>query len=217
MPRCKYCKQKFEATFSSLDKFCSTEHAMAWLATPEGVAASKKAKQRVARSKELEEKKQHTERKRAFQNKDRSWLLSRAQTEFNRMRRLQELKWFKDRGLEPECISCGVKLTKQNWCCGHFITVGSCANLRFEPKNTYLQCNKRCNQELSGNINGNSHTRGYRQGLRDRFGEEDGNEIINWCKENQHVVKSWTCEELGMMKARFSSAANTIEKELSTN
>ena len=216
MPKCRYCKKKFEAKFNTTEKFCSTQHAMAWLATPDGVEAKKKAQAKIASDKARAEKKKLVERKRAFQNKDKSWLLDKCQQHFNRMRKLQELKWFLDQGKEPECISCGVKLNKSNWCCGHFITVGSSANLRFEPKNTYLQCNKRCNQELSGNRCGNKTTRGYEEGLRERFGEEKGNEIIAWCEENQHTVKRWTCEELGMMKARFSSAANKLEKELST-
>lgn len=207
MPKCRYCKTKFEA-FNSTERFCGIPHAMAWLATPEGVEASKKAK-----SKKVErEAKSARKAKSDLNRRTKSWQLERTQNAFNKMRRLQELKWFKDRGLEPECISCQVRLTSKNWCCGHYVTVGASANLRFEEKNTYFQCNRNCNEKLSGNIKGNRHSRGYEQGLRDRFGEEKGNEIIAWCEENQHKVKRFTCDELERMRARFNSVIRSLEQ-----
>ncbi len=105
------------------------------------------------------------------------------QKAFNRMRVLQELKWFKDRGLEPECISCGKN--NMDWCCGHFKTRGSQGNLRYDQVNTYLQCNRYCNMALSGNISGNKTTRGYITGLHDRFGDKKAREIIEYCETNK--------------------------------
>ena len=39
--------------------------------------------------------------------RDLKWQHKLTQKTFNRMRVLEELLWFKERGLEPECISCG--------------------------------------------------------------------------------------------------------------
>lgn len=126
------------------------------------------------------------------------------------MRVLQEKLWFKARGLEPECISC----SKQNmdWCCGHFKTRGSQRELAYDEKNTYLQCNRYCNKGLSGNINGNKTTRGYIQGLIDRFGQEQANEIIEYCEQKR--VKKWHWQELEEMRKRFNAEIRRLEKLL---
>ena len=120
---------------------------------------------------------------------------------YNKLRVLQEKEWFKSRGLEPECISCGK--TNMDWCCGHFKTRGSQGNLRYVQENTYLQCNKYCNMSLSGNINGTKTTRGYVQGLEDRFGLLEATRIINFCESNTQVRK-WTGLELEQMRKEFN-------------
>jgi len=119
---------------------------------------------------------------------------------FNKLRKLQEYKWFADRGLDPECISCGKK--NMDWCCGHFKTVGSQGSLRYDVKNTYLQCNMYCNKSLAGNINGNKTTRGYIAGLVERFGEEEASKIIQYCEKDR--IKKWSCEELIEMRKKMN-------------
>jgi len=123
------------------------------------------------------------------------------QTVFNKLRVLQEKKWFTDKGLEPECISCG----KQNmdWCCGHFKSRGAQSNLRYDEVNTYLQCNRYCNMGLSGNIEGNKTTRGYKVGLTERFGDSDASYIVEYCESNT-AVRKWTGEELQEMRKTFN-------------
>ena len=137
-------------------------------------------------------KKRDIAAKKAFYDKDLKWQHKQTQPVFNKLRKLQELKWFKDKGLEPECISCGKK--DMDWCCGHLKTVGSQGALRYSEINSYLQCNRYCNMGLSGNINGNSSTRGYLVGLVHRFGAVEAARITDYCDVNR--VKKWTCEEL---------------------
>ena len=143
--------------------------------------------------------KKHAARKKEFKLSDITHQHKLTQASFNRLRVLQEKKWFADRGLEPECISCG----KQNmdWCCGHFKSRGAQGNLRYDEKNTYLQCNRYCNMALSGNISGNKTTRGYVAGLFVRF-REASKSIIDYCESNT-TVKKWTGEELQEMRKQF--------------
>lgn len=129
------------------------------------------------------------------------------QKAFNRLRVLQELKWFKDRSTEPYCISCGK--TNMDWCCGHFKTVGSQGNLRYDVINTYLQCNRYCNKALSGNIEGNKDTRGYKQGLLIRFGKEESERIITYCETNTQV-KKWIGSEIKEMRLSFNRMIRDI-------
>jgi len=66
---------------------------------------------------------------------------------------------------------------------------------------------------LAGNRKGNKTTRGYEQGLRERFGDINGNQIIEWCESNQHKTRKFTCDELEKMRARFSVVSRKIETE----
>ena len=131
------------------------------------------------------------------------------QKAFNKLRKLQELKWFSDRGLEPECISCGK--TNMDWCCGHFKTVGSQGALRYDEKNTYLQCNRYCNMGLSGNIHGNKNTRGFIKGLKERFGEEEAQKIIDYCEQDRE--KKWTAEELIELRKQINQKIREFTKQ----
>ena len=159
------------------------------------------------RQKDLKKKKKEIFREKAtFKANDLQKQLQLTQVVFNKLRRLQEIKWFKIRGFKAECISCGK--TSVDWCCGHFKTVGSQGALRFDEKNTYLQCNRYCNKGLSGNINGNKNTRGYIQGLHDRFGDNEAREIIKYCEQDR--VKRWTCGELIEMRKDFNKQIREI-------
>lgn len=154
------------------------------------------------------QKKIFAEKKRKFNDNDVKKQHDLTQPIFNRMRVLQEKKWFMDRGLEPECISCGK--TNMDWCCGHFKTRGSQGNLRYDEKNTYLQCNRYCNKGLSGNIEGNKNTRGYKQGLIERFGEKEAQAIIDYCETNTQVRK-FTGPELKKMRKEFSKKLKELQ------
>ena len=145
---------------------------------------------------------------REFRAKDVQYQHKLTQPKFNRMRVLQELKWFEERGLEPECISCGK--TKRTWSCGHFKTVGAQGGLRYDPLNTYLQCWYACNKHLSGNINGTKTTRGLLQGIKDRFGEEQATRIIDYC-DSQTAPRKYTGYELQDMRAKFAKAIRLLE------
>jgi hypothetical protein len=152
-------------------------------------------------------------RKNEFYSNDLPRQLELCQKTFNKLRRLQELKWFSERGLEPTCISCGRPKGGDIFCAGHFKTRGAQSGLRFDPKNVYLQHNRRCNSDLSGDIYGTKTTHGYLQGLRNRFGEEEGSRIIEYCNTHTETVK-WDCEQLKRMRAWWSKEIRELENEL---
>lgn len=200
MPKCRYCKQKFEAS-NSLAKFCSYEHAMAYLATPEGAEKHKKAKVKLEKIKE----KEHRKKTREFYRRDLKWQHKRTQTAFNKMRRLEEFKWFQDRGLEPACISCGG--TKMDWACGHLKTVASSGVLRYNRVNTHLQCNRNCNEKKSGNIEN------YKLGLLERYGENIGGAMLEYLDITQHKTADWTWQQLEQMRKEFNARIRKLEQQ----
>jgi hypothetical protein len=183
------CKEYAKIPAPNLKAFCSLD-CMVWKAT-NNLDKIKKAEIKADNSKRIEDKKR-------FNENDIQWNHRTCTLAFNRSRVMQELKWFEDNNLEPSCISCGKE--NMDWCCGHYKTVGSSGGIRYDRKNTYLQCNRYCNKGLSGNISGNKSTRGYIQGLKERFGHAEGSAIIEYCKTQQHVPKKWTCEEIREIK-----------------
>jgi hypothetical protein len=158
------------------------------------------------------ERHEHKKAKTKLANEDRRLQLKLTQTAFNKLRRLEEVKWYRDRGLEPECISCGAKSNKPGYfCCGHFKTVGAHAELRFDEINTALQCNRYCNMGKSGNINGDKHTRGYIVGIMLRYGDTEGKARLDYLN-GPHDAKKFTCEELIAMRKDFNARVRELEK-----
>lgn len=198
MKRCKAksCRQKFEP-WNSLQEACSVTCALE--------IASEKAEKKARKDRARARKE-----RREFNRRDIQWQHKQCQKVFNRMRVLEEIKWFRDRGLEPECISCG---KNGDFCCGHFKTVGAQSGLRYDRINTYLQCNTSCNKGLSGNLNGNKHSRGYRQGLIERFGPEKAEEIERYCDSKTQPVK-WDWQEMERWRREWSARIRELESEL---
>ena len=188
--KCKSCGSEF-TPFMSTQKVCSINCAVK-LAKDE----SKK-----------QDKKEHAKRKKDFYANDRTRQLKLTQSAFNKMRRLQEIEYFIDKGKEPHCISCGK--TNMDWCCGHYKTVGAHGELRFDSKNTYLQCNRYCNMGLSGNISGNKNTIGFTEGLIKRLGPKKAESLFSYLESVKS--KKWECEELIAMRKKFNAEIKRLQ------
>ena len=191
LKKCRICSKEFKP-FSVNQRVCGWPCAIRY-----GRQQDKKKEKAIARK-----------QKKEFYDDDVKHQHKLTKTVFNRLRVLQEKEWFASRGLEPECISCGK--TNMDWCCGHLKTVGSHGNLRYDEKNTFLQCNYRCNMNLSGNLQGNKTTRGYIQGLHDRFGSEKAQEILDYCNSHDET-KKWTATELIEMRKEFKKQIREFE------
>lgn len=50
------------------------------------------------------------------------------------------------------CISCGTTKQDIQYHAGHFYSIGSHSNLRFDEDNVHLQCGNYCNKNLHGNL-----------------------------------------------------------------
>lgn len=198
------------------------EYITTFIKVPAGVFCTYKAASEWARAKVAEkaqrmrnkaikaEKSKHIKQKKSFKRNDVSHQHKLTQPVFNRMRVLEEMEWFKSKGQEPECISCGK--TKMDWCCGHLKTVGAQGGLRYDPKNTMLQCNRYCNMGLSGNINGNKTTRGYLQGVIDRYGSEEAQRRFDYLEDRSHKTVRYTGEQLVEIRKRFNAGIRELER-----
>ena len=212
--RCTGCKSRFDklgmislpsGNFHSID--CAYKYAQ-----DKQESARARLKAKVGKEKREAGKASRAATK-AAKKKDLRWQHKVTQAAFNKMRVREELLWFRDRGLTPTCISCGNPLGGDQWCCGHFKTRGAQSGLRYDRRNTFLQHNRRCNMMLSGDIEGTKTTRGYKQGLRDRFGEEEGQAIIDYCQVNVAPIK-WQWEVLEKNRAEYLKQTRELQRRL---
>ena len=126
MPRCKICRDKFEAKYF-LQKACLNPACLAeW---------SKQGR-------ELKADKVHKEKKKELKDNDKSHRAKMAQQAFN--------AYIRQRDSNLCCISCQRSHTGQ-YHAGHYRSVGAHPELRFEELNNNKQCSA-CNNHLSGNI-----------------------------------------------------------------
>ena len=191
--RCRYCKSKFESA-NSLNRLCSPKCAYAWLMTEEGQKQHRKVKAKLARDKK---------KARGDAKKGKAHQEQLTQTVFNKMIRML------DEG--ENCISCGRSKCGTYWDAGHFKSVGAKCELRFDPRNCYLQgsaCN-RANRRPDKNNNKGLETIAQEYELRLRA--KVGDELVDWL-QGPHPMPHFTEEELKKLRAVFSAECRRLEK-----
>lgn len=142
------------------------------------VIGRENALKQAAKKAQVERK---THREDVLKAKSRWQWLKEAQAAFNAYIRKR------DEGLP--CISCGSFTGKKN--AGHYRSVGSAPELRFEESQVWLQCEK-CNSYLSGNLIN------YRINLIKRIGLDK----VEWIEE-KHEPKKYTIPEIKSIKAQY--------------
>ncbi|MCD5994168.1 recombination protein NinG [Pseudomonas sp. CDFA 602] len=107
--------------------------------------------------------------------------------------------WIRARDAGQPCISCGTTADVQ-YCAGHYRTTAACPELRFEPLNVHLQCNRNCNMGKSGNL----------LGYRPRLLEKIGAEKLAWV-EGPHEPQKYTIEELKALTAKYRALTRELK------
>ncbi len=101
------------------------------------------------------------------------------------------------------CISCQ-RHHKGQWHAGHYLSVGSTPELRFDERNVHKQCAP-CNNHLSGNIVL------YRKGLLTRFGLG----FVEWL-EGQHQAAHRSREDLEQIKTTYRKKLRDLKRQCDT-
>jgi len=193
--KCKACKKPFEP-WNSLTVVCSIKCALVQ-AENHRKHEDRKAGALVKKN-EKAARKQLRARKEAL--KSRGDWLREAQAAFN--------KWIRVRDKGRACISCGAMPNFSSHIggsgiqAGHYRSVGSSPELRFEPFNCHVQCYK-CNVHLSGNAIE------YRVGLIKKIGIEK----TEWV-EGLHKPKKYTIEDIKAIKVKYRKISRDLEKSL---
>lgn len=180
MKKCKVCKKHFEP-FNSLAKACSVKCA---IKLAESDRAKKEAKQKSDEIKRVKSK------LKALSANDRPKALREAQKAVNAYIRLRD----KDK----PCISCGRNHQGQ-YHAGHYRSVGSCPELRFNELNIHKQCMP-CNSHLSGNL----------IEYRKRLIEKIGLDKVEWL-ENYQQDKKLTIDEIRAIESEFKEKVKKLK------
>jgi hypothetical protein len=177
--KCRVCKTVFVPARST-QTVCSPVCAGAW--------SKKLAEEKAARAKREERK---SMKERAEKIKTRGTHLKELQAVFN--------QWIRLRDAGQPCIACGRYHKGQNHA-GHYRSVGSCPELRFDPDNVHLTCQP-CNVHLSGNL------------IQMRIGmiKKIGLARVEWL-EGYHEPKKYTIAEIIAMKALYRQKVRELKK-----
>jgi hypothetical protein len=178
--KCHVCKRVYTPV-RSMSKVCGVPCSLEW--------AKKLAEQKTARAKRDERKSIRVALEKA---KTRGTHLRELQAAFN--------QWIRLRDAGKPCIACGRYHQGQNHA-GHYRSVGSCPELRFEPDNVHLQCAP-CNTHLSGNLIP------YRANLIKKIGLER----VEWI-EGPHHPKKLTLAEIQEMKTFYRAEVRRLKRE----
>ena len=170
--KCKGCGDKF-MPMRPLQSVCSPMCAVK-------LAQTLRMKQE---RKELREAKQRI--------KSRAEWLKEAQSEFNKYIRLRDA--------DQPCISCQ-RFHSGQYHAGHYRTVGSAPELRFNECNVHKQCAP-CNNHLSGNIVN------YRRNLVERIGLEK----VEWL-EGKHEPLKLTIPEIIAIRDKYRLLCKALTK-----
>jgi hypothetical protein len=108
--------------------------------------------------------------------------------------------WVRARDAGLPCVSCGTTADIQ-YAAGHFRSAGGHPELRFDPLNVHLQCNRNCNMAKSGNLGP------YRMELIKRIGQEK----VDWL-EGPHEPKRYTIDDLKAIKAHYRALARELKR-----
>ena len=172
MRTCKTCKEKFEPQYNSVQMCCSYLCAIVY----------------TQKQKEKNWKKEKVKRKKDLMTLQ-DWIKI-AQTHFNKYIRLR------DKG-QP-CISCQNPNPKKINA-GHFRSVGSCPELRFNELNVHLQC-EYCNTYQHGNL------LEYRKNLILKLGEETVEEL-----ERYHEPQRYSIEDVKKIIEIYKKKVKELE------
>ena len=177
--KCKNCKDKFEPKWFNW-KFCDKD-----LCHNLGV------KELVKKERDKKAKQERKEKKKAKEalltHRD---YLKLFQTVFN--------TYIRERDKDLPCISCGKNNEKQ-FHAGHYRSVGSCPELRFNELNVWRQC-ATCNTYLHGNLIE------YRKELINRIGVDK----VEWLEGN-HPSSKMLIPEIKEKIKEYKAKINSLK------
>lgn len=194
MKKCRVCKAKFEP-FNSLQQVCSTACAL---------QKAQKDLQKDAERKAKEQRKWVREQKAKL--KTRNQWRKEAQQAFN--------KFIRTRDEHEPCICCGQWGSDEawkpggQWDAGHYLSVGSHPELRFDEANCHKQL-KSCNAG-EGKFAHKRRTvsEEYRERLIQKIGQSEVDRL-----EGPHPARHYSIDDFKEIKAYYNAKIRELKAE----
>lgn len=184
--KCRLCKEYFKVgtmVIINNGAYCSMESAVKY-----SIESAPKQQKKIDKAKKIENNREKRERRR--DSKPHQLELTRISC--NRF--IREL----DKG--KQCISCGRRKCGARMEAGHYKSVASHPELRFDPRNIYLQ-GAGCNQATS---NRSKNTMTVAKDYESRLRGVMGNAMVNWLN-GPHKAKHYSCDDLRAMRKVFDA------------
>lgn len=195
--KCKFCKvYSTEWVTLPIGTFCSKQHAIDFAYQPKVLEAGRD--------------KRHAHKKKELRESSKGWWVKVTQDDFNKM--------IRERDRFRPCITCdreNAEVEQEEgwkvggaWDCGHYLSVGSHPEHRFNPDNAHKQC-KSCNGG-SGNYTRKNHevSAAYELAIVKRIGEERA-AALRVKIDQQH----YTIDDLKELRALFKAKLKEYEKQ----
>lgn len=200
--KCTFCndfKRREDMIITPKGAWCSSDHQYESAMKNLNKLQSKEA--RAATKAKKEAKQKTVQEKRELRARSLPYQLTKTRLYFNEMIRLL------DAG-QP-CISCGKPKCGSRFEAGHFKSVGSHPELRFDARNCYLQ-GSGCNQAHSGRKRNNlTVAKEYEVRLREKM----GGALVDWLN-GPHKAKHYTCHDLADLQKLFIAESARLKKGL---
>ena len=166
---------------------------------------ARKSREKDTRERRKRDRAEHRADKERIKTKPK--LIKEAQDSVNKVVHIRDAR--------KPCVSCGrydheidEHIRGGKFDAGHYLSVGSCTELRFELDNIHKQC-KSCNGG-AGRFSKKEHTvtKEYRVNLIDRIGLER----VEWL-EGPHEMPNWTHDDLRKIRDEHRAMANRMRAE----
>ncbi|WP_258087485.1 recombination protein NinG [Xenorhabdus bovienii] len=187
--KCKECGERYEPE-RQLQNTCSVQCAIA-RAKKQEQEKREELERRRKKDNEIKQKLARDKLKtRRLAVKPLSHFARQAQTAFN--------AFIRERDCGHPCISCG-RNTGAKMNAGHYRTVGSCPELRFDEDNCHIQC-EHCNSYLSGNIEN------YTPRLIEKIGQARFDQLMS-----HHALPKRTREDYERLRDNYKDRLKELQ------
>lgn len=196
MRKCKHCREYAKNGVQHPGGwFCSHDHAIAYAIAQ---TAKQAAKRRTRQKRE--------DRQKMEMLKTTSDLTKEAQKDFNR--------WIRLRDHDKPCVSCGdtnpPQLVGGQWDAGHYLSVGSHPELRFNEDNCHKQC-KSCN---GGAGKYQRKKRSVDDAYRAELIKRIGLERVEALEDRKYEPGKWSADELRAIRDDYRKRCRELEKSI---
>lgn len=195
-PCSKYGRREAMFITPTRKTFCNERCASEWV-----IDSRNKAQQKAADAKRKAFKADTRKMRAKLNENNHKWQTAETQRAFNELVRLLDA--------DKPCIVHGMHLCghESGWSAGHYLTVASHPELRFDLRNCFKQCLRSNKGDAKYVANNSSIRERFEYGIATMHSPD----LLMWLK-GRHPAKHYTCQELADMRAEFRAESRRLKR-----